>query len=181
MAIADQYKDDRFINTRLEQSDGSEPGFAPGGRARDDEPVVVFYQLSTKFVDTDKDVPEEAQQVMYYTLAMGHHTGVIDCFSEKLSCPLSVYRRILELFPEGGDARYKLEGIIRSNEIQVDQTSLSVLVPAVEELLSQMGDGTDGSEDGDAEMREWLRGFRDALATLEKEPAAYMMGRVRTA
>lgn len=34
---------------------------------------VFFYRLSRKFVDEQFDVPEEAKEVMYYSLAIGHH------------------------------------------------------------------------------------------------------------
>ena len=149
----------------------------------DTEPQVVFYQLSSKFVDTEKDVPDEAQEVMYYTLAVGHHTGVIDCFTEKLRCPLSLYRDIVALFPEGGDARYKLEGILRSGEIQVDQSHLPILKPAVDSVLAEL-DKDSGSAKGAGSAahegeREWLEGFANALETLMHEPAAYIMGRER--
>ena len=46
---------------------------------------VVFYELTRKFVETEEDVPQEACDVLYYTLAVGHHTGVLDCFEPRLS------------------------------------------------------------------------------------------------
>ena len=42
---------------------------------------VFFYRLSRKFVDEQFDVPEEAREVMYYSLAIGHHLGIVDCLS----------------------------------------------------------------------------------------------------
>ena len=42
---------------------------------------VVFSQLSRKFIDENDATPAEAQQVVYYSLAIGHHLGVIDCHS----------------------------------------------------------------------------------------------------
>ncbi len=42
---------------------------------------VVFSQLSRKFIDENDATPAEAQQVVYYSLAIGHHLGVIDCLS----------------------------------------------------------------------------------------------------
>ena len=49
---------------------------------------VVFYSLSRKFVQ-EKKAPAKAQEVIYYSLAIGHHLGVIDCLEAKLSCPLA--------------------------------------------------------------------------------------------
>jgi hypothetical protein len=51
---------------------------------------VAIYQLSHKFVNQREDVPENAQQVVYYTLAIGHHVGVLDCFSSISEIPFSV-------------------------------------------------------------------------------------------
>ena len=51
---------------------------------------VVFYELTRKFVETEEDVPQEACDVLYYTLAVGHHTGVLDCFEPRLSVPVDV-------------------------------------------------------------------------------------------
>ena len=36
---------------------------------------VVFSQLSRKFIDENDATPAEAQQVVYYSLAIGHHLG----------------------------------------------------------------------------------------------------------
>ena len=38
---------------------------------------VFFYLLNERFVENDEQVPEQAKQVMYYSLAIGHHVGVI--------------------------------------------------------------------------------------------------------
>ncbi len=43
---------------------------------------VFFYLLNERFVENDEQVPEQAKQVMYYSLAIGHHVGVIDCFKK---------------------------------------------------------------------------------------------------
>ena len=45
---------------------------------REDGSAVVLYQLGTKFVDNDYSIPEESKDVMYYALAVGHRTGVVD-------------------------------------------------------------------------------------------------------
>ncbi len=48
--------------------------------------TVVFSQLSRKFIDENDATPDQAQQVVYYSLAIGHHLGVIDCLEAALSC-----------------------------------------------------------------------------------------------
>ena len=52
---------------------------------------VVFSQLSRKFIDENDATPAEAQQVVYYSLAIGHHLGVIDCLEAALTCPWDEY------------------------------------------------------------------------------------------
>ena len=49
--------------------------------------TVVFSQLSRKFIDENDATPDQAQQVVDYSLAIGHHLGVIDCLEAALSCP----------------------------------------------------------------------------------------------
>ena len=46
--------------------------------------TVVFSQLSRKFIDENDATPDQAQQVVYYSLAIGHHLGVIDCLEAEL-------------------------------------------------------------------------------------------------
>ncbi len=60
---------------------------------------VVFSQLSRKFIDENDATPAEAQQVVYYSLAIGHHLGVIDCLEAALTCPWDEYRRQPEAVP----------------------------------------------------------------------------------
>lgn len=54
---------------------------------------VFFYLLNERFVENDEQVPEQAKQVMYYSLAIGHHVGVIDCFKKLLICDYGDYQR----------------------------------------------------------------------------------------
>ncbi len=136
-------------------------------------PEVVFYQLTKKFVDTEESVPDDAQDVLYYTLAVGHHTGVIDCFEERFRCSLSAYERLVDAFPEG-DARYKLEGVLRHGEIQIDKMHLAVMVPA----LTAMREGQ-GARSLDDEARSALDSLAEAVDVLAREGAAYIMGRIR--
>lgn len=141
-------------------------------------PQVVFYQLTHKFVDDERSIPEEAADVMYYTLAVGHHTGVIDCFEEKLRCGLDVFRRAVALLEEGGDARYKLEAVLRGGEVQIERQHAAMLQEGIASALD--GTPTD-CEESLAEEREWLSLLRDMLSSLEANGAAYIVGRRREA
>ena len=76
---------------------------------------VVFYQLSRKFVNPRQDVPAASKQLIHYTLAIGHHIGIIDCLSSKLEVPADRYADWIAHLAEG-DARRKLARLARDSE-----------------------------------------------------------------
>lgn len=77
---------------------------------------VIFYALSQKSLDSKEKVPEQAQLVMYYSLAIGHHVGVIDCLKPVLTCPLDDYQTWITQLPIG-DAQCKMVGLQKFGEI----------------------------------------------------------------
>jgi len=62
-----------------------------------------------KFVASSDEMPEHSSQVMYYSLAIGHHVGVIDCLNVAFRCPLTEYEDWLALVEEE-QARRKMLG-----------------------------------------------------------------------
>lgn len=128
---------------------------------------IVFYQLSAKFLERAEDVPEAPQQVVYYSLAIGHHIGVFDCFKPVLRCSGALYDSILDAFPEDGEARRKLAGLPRFGEITVDRSHTALLRPAI--AAAQVS--------APAEVAAWLRDFDGSLAAIEREPVIYLMGK----
>lgn len=135
---------------------------------------VILYQLTAKFVDSEMALPDDARDIMYYTLSMGHHTGVMDCFTPKLMCSMETYRLIIDLLPEG-DARRKLEGIVRFGEIQIDKSHLAALQPALRGALQALFVKRDANPY--AAGIEWLRDFLELLEKTRKEEALYLMAR----
>jgi hydrogenase-4 component J len=123
-------------------------------------PKISVYQLRSKFVNQREDVPEDARQIVYYTLAVGHHVGVMDCFSSQVEIPLDEYAAWVESLPEG-PARTKLEGAMRWGEIEVNQTHLSTLLPLFEAAQSN-GPG-------------WMRDLVQCLQSIQRESAMYLM------
>ena len=91
---------------------------------------VVFYQLSRKFVQEGQAVPAQSQQLIHYALALGHHVGVIDCFTSKLEIPLEGYRDWVGRLPNG-DGRRKLEGLLRFGEIEINVEHTAMLRAAL--------------------------------------------------
>lgn len=131
---------------------------------------VVFYQVKAKFVDSEKSVPEETKEVLYYTLSIGHHTGVIDCLEEQLRIPKADYEEICKFLE--GEAKYKLEGAIRNTEIQIEKHNLPLLV---EELNNVLSESTELDDVTITNIHNILKVFK----VLEDDTAAYIMARLR--
>ncbi|MGQ9372009.1 formate hydrogenlyase maturation HycH family protein [Azospirillum sp. ST 5-10] len=128
---------------------------------------VIFYQLHSKVLERAEDIPEQAKQVVYYSLAIGHHIGVFDCFKPKLKCSGAVYDRVLETLADGSEARRKLAGLLRFGEIIVDSTHTRMLKEAIAEALPA----------ADPEVADWFAGLEASLDAIRREPAIYLMGR----
>lgn len=126
---------------------------------------ISIYQLHTKFVNQREDIPEDARQVVYYTLAVGHHVGVMDCFSSLADIPLDEFRTWLAQLP-AGPARVKLEGVLRWGEIEVNRDHVGLLEPVLE---SHPGGPL------------WIDQLRQCLDGIRREPALYLMLRKRLA
>lgn len=127
-------------------------------------------------MDDERSVPDEgSDEIMYYTLAVGHHTGVIDCFDERLRCPMEQYEAVCAMFDDE-KARYKMEGIIRSGEIQIEHTHVGMLAPQARKVLELLR-----KKEGDeaAAERTWLKQLVEMLDLLAADKAAYIMGRKR--
>ncbi len=148
---------------------------------------VVFYRLSEKFVDHERSIPEEAQSVLYYTLAIGHHTGIIDCLRPRLTTSRDVFAKAIDLL-EDGEGRDKLIGIERFGEIEVKKEHVLPLKLAVIEALERSSAVMDKLEDkaGSASSHEtvvaidafaWLEEFLCLLEEVQCEPCVYAMGR----
>ena len=126
---------------------------------------VIFYRLNAKVLERAEDVPPESKQVVYYSLAIGHHIGVFDCFKPVLRCGVDAFQGFVGKL--SGEARRKFEGLDRFGEIIVDRSHTRLLSQAVAEVRSDLDD----------EMRGWADSFGEALAAIEREPAIYLMGR----
>lgn len=129
---------------------------------------IIFYALNQKFVEREEDKPADAKQVMYYSLAIGHHIGVIDCLKPVLDCPLDGFAAWIARLPEG-DARRKLEGILKFGEITIDATHTKMLGAALDGIREQL----QGDE------KSWQDSLMRSLAAIDAEPAMYLMARRR--
>jgi hydrogenase-4 component J len=125
---------------------------------------VAVYRLSRKFVNQSEDIPENARQVVYYALAVGHHVGVMDCFSSLVEIPLGEYQAWLEGLPEG-PGRLKLEGVLKWGEIEINRGHVNLLLPLIE--TPQNG------------QPAWGPQLAQCLRAMQQEPAFYLMLRKR--
>lgn len=141
--------------------------------------TVEFRKLTRKFVDSASSIPEESTDVLYYTLAVGHHTGVIDCFERALAMPVGAYEKMVALMDDE-EARYKLAGVLRFGEIEIDKSHVGLLLPAARAALAGLdvfnepgktSIALDPSEVGQ------LMGFVDLLLAVRDEPSVYAMVR----
>jgi hypothetical protein len=127
---------------------------------------VVFYRLRTRFLQQEGTPPEESKQIVYYSLAVGHHVGVIDTFSPALTWPYEAYLDWVGGLPEG-EARRKFDGVRRFGEIMIDSSHTRLLRP----VLGEAGSRPDQPE------TSFSRQLDELLEAIEQEPALYLMVR----
>jgi hydrogenase-4 component J len=125
---------------------------------------VAVYQLSHKFINRREDIPENARQVVYYALAVGHHVGVMDCFSSLVEIPLEEFAGWLDRQPEG-PGRTKLDGIMTWGEIEINRSHVSLLMPLLEASQAEA---------------LWVKTLVQCLQSIIQEPALYLMLRKYT-
>jgi len=128
---------------------------------------VVFYQLSRKFVHSGQDVPAASKQLIHYSLAIGHHIGIIDCFTNKLEMPSERYAEWIAHFPEG-DARRKLEGLLRFGEIEISAINVPLLRDTLQAKIPEMS----------LDELEWTDCLKTMLQSIAEEPSLYLMVRL---
>ena len=135
-----------------------------------DKNKVIFYSLSSKFVDEKsalKHSSQKVQEVVYYSLAIGHHLGVIDCLKSRLECPLDGYAQWVACLPEGSEAHRKLAGVQRFGEINIDSSHTHLLALALRDARPTMT----------PEQQGWSDTLIALLTQIEYDPAMYLMVR----
>ncbi|WES67285.1 formate hydrogenlyase maturation HycH family protein [Superficieibacter sp. HKU1] len=129
--------------------------------------TVVFSQLSRKFIDENDATPAEAQQVVYYSLAIGHHLGVIDCLEAALTCPWNDYLAWIGTLEAGSEARRKMEGVPKYGEIVIDFNHIQMLAHAFDNALAMQT----------PQQQEWSKLMLSMLHDIHQESAIYLMVR----
>ena len=127
----------------------------------------VVSQLSRKFIEENDATPAEAQQDGYYSLAIGHHLGVIDCLEAALTCPWDEYLAWIATLEAGSDARRKMEGVPKYGEIVIDFNHVQMLARAFDEARAAQT----------PQQQEWSKLMLSMLHDIHQESAIYLMVR----
>jgi formate hydrogenlyase maturation protein HycH len=128
---------------------------------------VVFSQLSRKFIDENDATPADAQQVVYYSLAIGHHLGIIDCLESALSCPWNDYQAWIATLTPESEARRKMDGVPKYGEIVIDSSHIVMLAKAFDEAQSRQT----------PQQQAWSKQLLSMLHDIYQESAIYLMVR----
>ncbi|WP_094752600.1 formate hydrogenlyase maturation HycH family protein [Psychromonas sp. CD1] len=131
---------------------------------------VLFYALKRKFVDEQFNVPEEAKQVLYYTLAIGHHIGVVDCLEVALEASTTEYKQWVNLLDSSTEAHQKMMRYFTFGEITIYPDHIHMLACAFSAV-----DKVKMSE----KERAMTDSFINVLTAIYHEQTMYMMIRDR--
>lgn len=127
--------------------------------------TVYFYCLSRKFVDK-QDIPEQVKQVMYYSLTIGHHLGVVDCLDSRVSCSREEYQEWIRHLPEDSVAYQKFAGFLKFGEVTLLHEHINTTALALSKidksLLSE-------------KLRQVTSTMMDMLQSIYQEPSMYIM------
>jgi hypothetical protein len=127
---------------------------------------VRFFRLTKKFVD-EKDAPPEVRQLEYYALSLGHHIGVVDCFSPVMVIDEEPYFRWIRKWPQG-KARKKLEGLAKWGELEIKREHVGPLESAIRGSYADFGEAE----------KQWADCMLQLLHSMRIEPAIYLVVRL---
>ncbi|MDR0501027.1 MAG: hypothetical protein LBG97_07325 [Coriobacteriales bacterium] len=132
---------------------------------------IVLYRLSSKVVSMEENVSDRSKEVAYYTLAVGHHTGVLDCFTAAMSFSYAYLQQLLCLLPKDCFTHYKLDGLRKFGEITIASEHAQRLIDDLNKasMLAQM-QGADGILELIAELGKQLQLVLD-------DPVVYLVAK----
>lgn len=133
---------------------------------------VFFYRLSRKFVDEQFNIPEEAKAVMYYSLAIGHHLGVVDCLKAEFICSRADYQQWINKLSDGSEAKRKMAGFLQFGEVTIYREHCHMLACAFTALANSGAPLT-------TQEQQWTTAFMALLRALYHDPHMYLMLRSR--
>ncbi|CSJ37458.1 formate hydrogenlyase maturation protein [Shigella sonnei] len=105
--------------------------------------------------------------MVYYSLAIGHHLGVIDCLEAALTCPWDEYLAWIATLEAGSEARRKMEGVPKYGEIVIDINHVPMLANAFDKARAAQT----------SQQKEWSTMLLSMLHDIHQENAIYLMVR----
>ncbi|MDW6002030.1 formate hydrogenlyase maturation HycH family protein [Vibrio mangrovi] len=126
---------------------------------------VRFYRLTRKFVD-EQDMPQEARQIMYYSLAIGHHLGIVDCLQSDMDCNGEEYLAWIQGLPKESEAYRKMKGFLTFGEITIFPEHIHMLASAFKQI---------DIETQSEKSSRLTEGLIDILGAIHREPNMYLM------
>ena len=105
--------------------------------------------------------------LVYYSLAIGHHLGVIDCLEAALTCPWDEYLAWIATLEAGSEARRKMEGVPKYGEIVIDINHVPMLANAFDKARAAQT----------SQQQEWSTMLLSMLHDIHQENAIYLMVR----
>lgn len=126
---------------------------------------ICFFRLSRRFVSTRK-APSHSENIIYYTQAIGHHIGVLDCLTPEFKISAADYQSLLAGMPEGR-ARRKLEGVLKWGEIEIAKEHTSDLLYSLRKAAENLP----------SREREWAARLMRLLSLMEQDPVIYLVVR----
>lgn len=132
---------------------------------------VRFYRLTSRFVDSESSMPEKAKDIIYYNLAVGHHSGVMDCFKESYVVPLDVYDELCDALAAHEHAALKLSRLHEFAEIELRRDHAYLWIALI---------GLDGSQEAarlSEPARELLRFLAATGEDMREEVGLYLLVR----
>ncbi len=107
---------------------------------------------------------KKSKQIVYYSLALGHHLGVVDCLSSLFRVPYRDFESWVRKLPEGAGRR-KLQGVCLWGEIEIHQSHVGDLTEALQKGQPQM----------EAQELRWTDWLLQSLRNISQEPALYLI------
>ncbi|MEI8631298.1 formate hydrogenlyase maturation HycH family protein [Vibrio sp. PP-XX7] len=111
-------------------------------------------------------MPQEAKQVMYYSLAIGHHLGIVDCLKSEMVCTGHEYLDWIRALPEESEAYRKMQGFLMFGEITIFPEHINMLALAFDRI---------DAEAQSEKSRDLTKGMLKILTAIHNEPTMYLM------
>jgi formate hydrogenlyase maturation protein HycH len=108
--------------------------------------------------------------VLYYSLAIGHHLGVVDCLEAAIEATTAEYKQWVNLLTAGSEAHRKMMGFFTFDEITIYPDHIHMLACAFSAV--------DKAKMTEKEIA-MTAAFIDVLTAIYHEQTMYMMIRDR--